>query len=303
LSFAPRWRTEFAMQTVFESKVRQQMERLGRCAWGDLEREVAEKRVAWFKQSHGSAVGPSRSSPRQAYELLFFEYMGLSPEDLPVVSETETEIVWRSLNPCPTLAACQALALDTRQVCRAAYEKSTQALVSQLDPQLRFLRSYTEIRPYAPHCRERLVRVDFEAMMALAIGEAQAARREGNPAYGAVVALGQQVIGKGHDATVTERDSSRHAAVDAIRQAGRALDDSNLSGAILFSTGEPCPKCSALAVQANLTAVVYGLSGQALVQLNQAQIWGGAREILERSPVMIEVISGILEDECRALYA
>ena len=95
--------------------------------------------------------------------------MGLSPGDLPVVSETEAEIAWLSRNPCPTLDACQTLGLDARHVCRAAYEKSTQALVSQLDPQLRFLGSYTEIRPHTDRCREWIVHVDFEAMMELAV--------------------------------------------------------------------------------------------------------------------------------------
>ena len=43
------------------------------------------------------------------------------------------------------------LGLDTRSVCRGAYEKSTQAFISHMDPELRFLRSYSEIRPYSDH--------------------------------------------------------------------------------------------------------------------------------------------------------
>ena len=61
--------------------------------------------------------------------------MGLSRDESPVVHETETESVWLSLNKCSTLEACKALGLDTREVYRPGYEKSTQALVLQLDPQ------------------------------------------------------------------------------------------------------------------------------------------------------------------------
>jgi tRNA(adenine34) deaminase len=291
------------MQDSFETKVDQQIKRLRSCSFQAIEREVAEKRIAWFKQNHPCPKGSGRPSPRSAYQLLFFEYLGLPADELPIVLEIETEIAWLSLNQCPTLEACKALGLDTRQVCRAAYEKSTQALVSQLDPQLRFLRSYEEIRPHVNHCRERIVRVDFEAMMGMAVEEAKASKQEGNKGYGAVVALGNQVVGKAHDTAVTERDPSLHAEINAIRQAIRTLEDPNLSGAMLFSTCEPCPMCSSLAVWANLTTIVYGISIQETAQLGRSRIQVSAKEIAERSPVRLEVIGDVLRDECRALYA
>lgn len=287
----------------FESKVHQQIERLSTCSYREIERQVAEKRVRWFEQNHHSIERHRQASPRQAFELLFFDYMGLPENELPIVSETETEIVWLSANACPTLAACQALELDTRQVCRAVYEKSTQALVSQLDPQLRFLRSYEEIRPHADHCREMIVRVNFEGIMADAIEEARISKQEGNKGYGAVVALGDRIIGKAHDTVVIGPDPSLHAEVNAIRQAARAVKDANLSGAVLFSTCEPCSMCASLAVWANLSAIVYGTSIKETSQLGRSRIMVSSEKIVENSPVMLEVIGGILRDECMALYA
>lgn len=291
------------MKDDFESKVSQQIERLKKCSPQAIEREVAEKRIMWFRQNHHDADRCNWSPPRRAYELLFFDYMGLPEDELPIVFETETEIVWLSLNKCPTLEACMALGLDTRQVCRAVYEKSTQALVSQLDPQLRFLRNYEEIRPHSNHCREMIVRIDFEEIMAIAIEEAKASRQEGNKGYGAVVALGHQVIGKAHDTAMTERDPSLHAEINAIRQAVHTLGDTNLSGAILFTTCEPCPMCTSLAVWANLTTIVYGTSIQETAQLGKSRILVSSKEIVERSPVMLEVFGDVLRDECRSLYA
>jgi hypothetical protein len=119
----------------FDSKVQRQIERLQRCTYQAIEAEVAQKRLAWFRQLGQIAARDEPPTPRQAFDLLFFGYMGLSPDELPIVSATETEIVWHSANPCPTLEATKALGRDTRTVCRAAYEKSTQAFVSQLDPQ------------------------------------------------------------------------------------------------------------------------------------------------------------------------
>jgi tRNA(Arg) A34 adenosine deaminase TadA len=269
------------MPENFEKQVEHQIERLKSLSLPELERQVARKRIEWASQNLPAASLPAHPSPRQAFETLFFTYMGLPESELPVLSETDDEIAWRSLNPCPTLEAAGRLGLDTRRVCRAAYEKSTQAFLSQLDPQLRFLRSYAEIRPYAEHCREMIVRLDFEELMRLAIAEARASRQEGNKGYGALVVCGHEIIGKAHDTAATEGDPSLHAEVNAIRQA----------------------VCSSLAVWANLTSMVYGASIEETAKLGKSRIRISAKEIVERSPVMIEVVGGVLAEECRSLYA
>jgi tRNA(adenine34) deaminase len=290
------------LKEKFELKVQQQVGRLQRISFREIEAQVTRKRLDWLAVNLPTAGLPEHPSPRQAFEYLFFDYMQLSPADLPVLSESGAEIVWRSLNPCPTLEAAHRLGLDTRQVCRAAYEKSTQAFLSQLDPQLRFLRSYDQIRPYADHCLERIVRVDFAERMNLALEEARLSRQEGNKGYGAVVVLGDRLLAAAHDTAVMQRDPSLHAEVNAIRRAVQVLGDPNLSGAVLFSTCEPCPMCASLAVWANLTAIVFGVSIEETVQLGRSRIRVSASEIAARSPVQVEVIGGVLGEACRTLY-
>ena len=104
------------MADIFKSSVRQHVYQLQNSTCRTIEREVAEKRINWFNQK--VHVRQEKPSPRAAYELLFFEYMSLSREDLQVVSESMNEIIWLSKNDCPTLAACKHLGLDTRQICR-----------------------------------------------------------------------------------------------------------------------------------------------------------------------------------------
>ena len=144
----------------YETKVKRQIERLSTWSLREIEATVTAQRIAWLQeQNHDSDVsGPI--TPRQAFERLFFDYMGLSPADLPVIEENEDRITWLSKNPCPTLDACLQLGLDTRVVCRATTERATQAFLSWLDPQLRFIRSYQEIRPYAAYCLESVVKID-----------------------------------------------------------------------------------------------------------------------------------------------
>jgi tRNA(Arg) A34 adenosine deaminase TadA len=291
-------------QTTVEEQVLAQIDRLKNKKLKIIEAEVTAKRTAWF-DSLPAGERPSteaRPSPRLAYEMLFFRYMGLRPEDLSVLRENDEEIVWSSRNPCPTLAACGQLGLDTRIVCRAAYEKSTQAFVSRIDPQLRFLRDYDEIRPFSHYCRERIVRVSFEDMMRLALEEARQSRREGNKGYGAVAVLGTRVLARAHDTAASCKDPSLHAEVNAIRQAAHVLCDDNLSGVILFSTCEPCPMCSSLAVWANVSAMVFGASIEQTAAKGKARILIPAREIVNKSPVAIEIVPGVLEEDCLNLY-
>lgn len=290
------------MQDIFEMKVKQHIERLKRLSYREIESEVIKKRVDWLRKNPRVISNKLHPSPRQAFELLFIDYMDIPGIELPIISETSTEIVWHSINLCPTLEAVKRLGLDTRHICRAAYEKSTQAFLSQIDPQLRFLRSYKEIRPYTEYCKEMIVWVNFEDMMRLAIEEAHLSKQDGNKGYGAVIVFGHEIIGKAHDTTVTDKDPSRHAEVNAIRQALQSQGDNNLSGAILFSTCEPCPMCSSLAVWANLTTIVYGVSIEETAKLGKSRIHVSAREIIEKSPVMIEIFDDVLRDECRSLY-
>ncbi len=290
------------MSNNFQVKVDQQIEQLQHQSFRTIESGIAQKRIDWFRRNYPVPLSHDSWSPRKAYELLFFAQMGLARDQLPVVSETESEIVWRSYNPCPTLEATRALGLDTRKICRAINEKSTQAFMSQQDPQLRFLRSYEEIRPYSDYCLERIIRVDFEENMRIALEEARISLTEGNKGNGAVLTFGDRIVARAHDTAVTERDPSLHAEVNAIRQAVRVLGDSNLSGAILYSTCEPCPMCSSLAVWANLTTLIYGVSIEETARLGRSRIRVGSRQIIAQSPVTIEVIGDVLKDECRSLY-
>jgi tRNA(Arg) A34 adenosine deaminase TadA len=60
--------------------------------------------------------------------------------------------------------------------------------------------------------------------------------------------------------------------------------------------------CSSLAVWANLSTLVYGISIKETAEMGKARIRIAAQEIIDKSPVMIEVIGGVLREACRLLY-
>ena len=283
-----------------EASVQRRLTALRERSLRDIDAETAVRRIAWLEARPALREAPA--TPRRLFELLFLEYMGLDPADLLVRSESPAEITWSSRNPCPTLEACARAGLSTAVVCKGAFERSTQAFLSWFDPRYRFLRDYAELRPAAAGCAERIVRVDVEDAMRAALDQARRSRRTGNKGYGAAVLLGERVLSCRHDTASSERDPSLHAELNAIRDAVRALGTADLSGCVVVSTCEPCPMCSSLAVWANLGAVFYGASIEATAALGKARIRVPAREIAERSPVRLEVVGGILEDECMGLY-
>lgn len=97
-----------------------------------------------------------------------------------------------------------------------------------------------------------------ERYMRLALNEAAKARRAGEVPVGALVVLGDEVLGRGHNASVERCDATAHAEILALRDAGSRLGNYRLSGAVLYSTVEPCLMCLGAAVHARIARVVYG---------------------------------------------
>jgi hypothetical protein len=112
----------------FERSVQRRVEALRRRSLREIDAETAGRRLAWLEARPELRSVPA--TPRRLFEVLFLEYMGLSREDLPVLSETEAEITWFSRNPCPTLEACARTGLDTAVVCKGATFRSTQTFLS-----------------------------------------------------------------------------------------------------------------------------------------------------------------------------
>src|SRR5258705_13609687 len=76
--------------------------------------------------------------------------------------------------------------------------------------------------------------------MRLALALAEKATREGEPPFGAlVVGPDGDVVADSTDRVVAEADMTRHAAVNVVRLASRALGP-DLTGCSLYTTVGPC---------------------------------------------------------------
>ena len=80
----------------------------------------------------------------------------------------------------------------------------------------------------------------------------------GEVPVGAVLVVGEQMVGEGWNRNIGLNDPSAHAEILALRDAGQRLANYRFPGAVLYVTLEPCAMCSMALVHARVARVVYG---------------------------------------------
>ncbi len=127
-----------------------------------LEQCVIAKRLAWLDKNLDK-LDKTDDPVFDAYRLFYEVYLWVStPTDGEIVERTESKMVTRWWNRCPTLEACVKLGLDTREICRKVYHRPVQELLSRINPKLRFERNYAHLRPYTDYCEEIIIMEENE---------------------------------------------------------------------------------------------------------------------------------------------
>jgi tRNA(adenine34) deaminase len=133
-----------------------------------------------------------------------------------------------------------------------------------------------------------------ERFMALALEEARAASGHDDVPVGAVVARGEEVLGRAGNERERAGDPTAHAEVLAIRRAAGALGSWHLEGCTLYVTLEPCAMCAGALVLARIDRLVFGAP-------DPKAGFAGSLGDLVRDPRLnhaVEVSSGVLQDAC-----
>jgi tRNA(adenine34) deaminase len=133
--------------------------------------------------------------------------------------------------------------------------------------------------------------------MQAALEEARSAYAEWETPVGAVVVMNGEIIGSGRNEVEVRRDPAAHAETLAMRRAAVHIGEKRLEKAVLYTTLEPCVMCASMAVLYRIVRIVYGAADLR---------WGGCGTVFnivqdERLNHRIEIIGGIMEEECGSL--
>ena len=136
------------------------------------------------------------------------------------------------------------------------------------------------------------------------IREAIAEAKKGDLPYGAVIVKDNQVVIRGYNTAQTDQDVTAHGETNALKaftkKYGYSLDA--LNGYTLYTTCEPCPMCAAACVWAGVSQIIFGASTKQLIDLGTKQIDISCKSVAKQSFHQIEVIGGVLADECLELF-
>lgn len=125
-----------------------------------------------------------------------------------------------------------------------------------------------------------------------ALKEAKNAFDKGEVPIGAVIVARGVIIARTHNLTETLRDVTAHAEMMAITTAANEIGGKYLKDCTLYVTIEPCPMCAAALFLSQISRVVYGAAdpkrGYSVI----------SDKLLHPKT---EVVSGVLEDECREI--
>lgn len=139
--------------------------------------------------------------------------------------------------------------------------------------------------------------MDYVKLMRVALDEAERARELGEVPVGAVVALDGVIVGRGYNRPIADSDPTAHAEIVALRDAARHCRNYRLAGATLCVTIEPCLMCVGAMVHARIGLLVYGAADPksgAVVSTVRATDLPGLNH-------RFDAVSGVCEDECRAI--
>ncbi len=99
--------------------------------------------------------------------------------------------------------------------------------------------------------------------MELALKEARKGMLEGKGGpFGAVIVKHGVVISVACNEVLISSDPTAHAEILAIRRASEKLKNHDLSGCVIYTTGEPCPMCLSAIIWANIKQVYHALSAK-----------------------------------------
>ena len=134
--------------------------------------------------------------------------------------------------------------------------------------------------------------------MQQAIALAKDAAAHNDVPVGALVVNEQgEVLGTGHNLREESNDPSAHAEIVAMRNAATKIGNWRMDDLTMIVTLEPCAMCAGAISQSRFKRLVFGAWDEKAGAVGS--VWDVIRD--QRSLNKVEVVSGVLENECSAI--
>ena len=141
-----------------------------------------------------------------------------------------------------------------------------------------------------------------EELMRLAIDKCREGIAAGNSPFGCAIAQGNRVLAISHNVVLATIDITAHAEVTAIRAACQQAESIFLEGAIVATTCEPCPMCTAALHWARVETVYFGATIDDAADAGFNELHLPAATLLEMGRSGVKLVPDLLREECRQLF-
>ena len=140
-----------------------------------------------------------------------------------------------------------------------------------------------------------------EHYMSLALTRARAAGEKGNRPVASLIVRDGKVIGAGENTAFTDFDPSAHAEIAAIREACSGLRTTDLAGAVLYTTIEPCPMCFWCMLESRIATVVLGGRFPGIGRVADKGRYT-VESFLEFTGRSMQVVTGVMQRDCEQAW-
>ena len=100
-----------------------------------------------------------------------------------------------------------------------------------------------------------------------AIELAREAVSDGNAPFGSLLVVGEEVVKRSTNTTVTDDDITAHPELKLARWAASELDADDLGDCTMYTSTEPCEMCATAIHYAGLNRVVYSVSAESVARV------------------------------------
>ena len=137
--------------------------------------------------------------------------------------------------------------------------------------------------------------MDYKLIMQAALSLAKVAADKGDVPVGAIVVNeAGEIFGTGQNLREQNNDPTAHAEIVALRNASEKFGSWRLDDLTIVVTLEPCAMCAGAILQSRIKRLVFAAWDE------KAGAVGSVMDVIRdpRSLTKVEVITGIMEEEC-----